>query len=72
MKKFWMKQILFEAKFEQYSQLQKFRDMENGEYVLKNYVSRFIDTKLKLTKTLGLDKDIEKLFSQEGLFYKCI
>jgi hypothetical protein len=38
-----MKQILFEAKFEQYSQLQKFRDMENGEYVLKSYVSKFIE-----------------------------
>ena len=67
-----MKQILFEAKFEKYSQLQKFRDMENGEYVLKNYVSRYIDTKIKVTKTLSLDKDTEKLFSQEGLSYKDI
>lgn len=46
--------------------------MENGEYVLKSYVSRFIDSKLQATSYWGLDKDAEKIFSPEGLSYKCI
>jgi hypothetical protein len=58
-----MKQVLFEAKFEQYSQLKKFRDMENGEYILKNYVSRYIDTKLKTASMFKLDSDAQKIFS---------
>lgn len=37
--------------------------MENGEYVLKNYVSRFIDQKVKNVAAFGIDQDTEKLFS---------
>jgi mannitol/fructose-specific phosphotransferase system IIA component len=29
--------------------------MENGEYVLKNYVSKFIEQKLEVSSYLGVD-----------------
>jgi hypothetical protein len=48
--------------------------MENGEYILKNYVSKFIDSKLKTgsRSTISVDRDTDRLFSEEGLFYACI
>lgn len=46
--------------------------MENGEYVLKSYVSKYIDSKLETSTYLGLDRDAKKIFSKQGLSYRCI
>ena len=44
--------------------------MENGEYVLAEYVSRFVDKLVRAKTICGFDKDLRIVFTRRGLCYK--
>ena len=46
--------------------------MVNGEYVLIEYVSRFVDKLVTAETNYGFDKDLGKVFTGRGLSYKNI
>ena len=52
--------------------MEKFRDMEYGEYVLNEYVSRFVDKIVRPKTPCGFDKDLAKIHTKIGLYYKDI
>jgi hypothetical protein len=64
--------MLFEAKFDQYSKLKKFREIDGGEFLLKNKVQRFIDFNIDMQVYVKISTASENLFSNEGLSYESV
>ena len=65
-----MKQMLFEAKFDQYSKYKKFRELDGAEYLLRSKVDKFVDFNIGMQVFIKLNSDTQDLFSSEGLSFK--
>ena len=64
--------MLFEAKFDEYSKLKKFRDVDGCEFLLKKKIHNFIDFNIDMQIYVKLSSTLENLFSDEGLSYKSV
>ena len=68
-RQYWLKEKLFEAKFDEYSRRKNFRNVDGGECILKNKVERFVNFNVDVQVIIKLNTNGQQIFSDEGLHY---
>lgn len=68
-----MSENLFIMKFNQYSKIKKFRELENGEYVLKKEIKSFIEKQKYIRKIrerqIGKPSFFQMKIFSEGIYF---